>query len=220
MNLRLNVKLTGLMTAMLLLPACATAIRGPNVSFKVVTDPPGANVTTDLPAKNEKQRSQSASESHPQFRGCSPTPCEFQVSRRAEFTAMIEQDGYHPAKVEITSGLGQGVSAASATGAIVVAGGAYGALYGVASFWPMVFGSSANAGAAAGATQLATGVGVLFVGVDLASGAMLDVRPNPLVLIMIPETEPLPEDTFIDTEEELNDLLENRNSNKNLKDVS
>jgi hypothetical protein len=74
----------------------------------------------------------------------------------------------------------------------------------------MVFQTSTNAGAAAGATQAATGVGLVFLGVDVLSGAMLDVRPNPLVLIMIPEEEPIPEDSYIETEEELQEFLTQR----------
>lgn len=185
-------------------------VRGPNVAFKVATEPPGAEVTTDLVSKKARRNKDLTEDDANYFLGCAPTPCEFQVSRRSEFITEVSLEGYHTATIEITSGLGGGNSAVSATGAVVVAGSVYGTIYGVASFIPAIFGSSMNAGAAAAATQAATGVGVLFLGVDVASGAMLSVRPNPLVLVMIPDNEPLPEDTYVDSEDELKALMENR----------
>jgi hypothetical protein len=178
--------------AMLALTGCATVIRGPNVAFKVATDPVGAQVKTDLLTRKSKRDHDAQSGEPLEYRGCSPTPCEFQVSRRSEFTATVTMEGYHDASVEITSGIGSGGSGASATGGIIVTGAAYSTVYGLASFWPMVFQTSTNAGAAASATQAATGVGLVFVGVDVLSGAMLAVRPNPVVLIMIPEEESIP----------------------------
>nr|WP_070959240.1 hypothetical protein [Hyphomonas sp. Mor2] len=70
------------------------------------------------------------------------------------------------------------------------------------------FGKSGSGASAAGAVTGAAGIGILFLGVDLASGAMLDVRPNPLVLILIPDDQPLPvaSETFIETEIELEDV--------------
>lgn len=199
------------LVVMLSLTGCATVIRGPNVAFKVATDPVGAQVETDLLTRKSKRVVDAQSGEALEYRGCAPTPCEFQVSRRSDFTATVTMKGYHGASVEITSGFGRGGSGASATGAIIVTGTAYSAVYGLASFLPMVFQTSTNAGAAASATQAATGVGLVFVGVDVLSGAMLDVRPNPLVLIMIPEEEPIPEDSYIETEEELQEFLKQRN---------
>ncbi len=196
--------------AMLAVTGCATVVRGPNVAFKVATEPAGAQVETNLLTRKSKRAVDAQSDEPLEYRGCAPTPCEFQVSRRSDFTATVTMAGYHDASVSITSGLGRGGSGASATGAIIVTGAAYGSVYGLASFWPMVFQTSTNAGAAASATQAATGVGLVFLGVDVLSGAMLDVRPNPLILIMIPEEEPIPEDSYIETEEELQEFLTQR----------
>lgn len=190
--------------ACLLNSACATVIRGPNVKFHVVTDPPGATVTTDLERKRPK-------EGESKYHECAPTPCYLHVSRRAEFKTFVQLDGYHPAEIDITSGFGRGGAAAGATGTIVVSAAAYTAIYiaytGATLLPAVVTGSSLSSGAAAAGTQAATGFGLAFIGVDLASGAMLDVRPNPLILVMIPETEPLPEDTYVETKEELEALL-------------
>ncbi len=203
--------------AMLSLAGCATVVRGPNVAFKVATDPVGAQVETDLLTRKSKRAVDAQSDEPLEYRGCAPTPCEFQVSRRSGFTATVTIEGYHDASVEITSGLGRGGSGASATGAIIVTGAAYSTVYGLASFWPMVFQTSTNAGAATSATQAATGVGLVFVGVDVLSGAMLDVRPNPLVLIMIPEEESIPDDSYIETEEELQEFLKQRGGGRSAK---
>ncbi|MEL6858714.1 MAG: hypothetical protein AAFO74_10025 [Pseudomonadota bacterium] len=217
-----NKRLLGALMAgvTLLLPACATVIRGPNVAFEVATEPPGATVTTDLLTKESRRAKQADPDAPANYRGCSPTPCKFQVSRRAEFIATVTMPGYHPATVDVTSGFGSGGSAASATGAVLVAGSAYSTIYGLASFWPAVFQSSANAGAAAGATQAATGVGLLFLGVDVATGAMLNVRPNPMVLILVPEDEEKPENVYIETEEELRELLEAPDASDETDDIS
>lgn len=196
-----STKLLGAFAASLLLSACATVTRGPNVKFHIVTDPPGAEVTTDLPRKKFK-------EGESIFHGCAPSPCHIHVSRRSEFVTTVSMPGYHTATVEITSGFGNGGSAVGASGAIIVAGSVYSSVYALASFVPALFGTSANAGAAAGATQAATGIGVVMLGIDIASGAMLNVRPNPLVLFLVPEDQPLPENTYIDSPEEFEAFLE------------
>ena len=192
--------------ACLLNTACATVTRGPNVKLHIITDPEGAMVTTDLERKSTK-------DGEAKFHECAPTPCYIHVSRRAEFTLTVVEEGYHPASVEITSGLGKKGSAVSATGTVTVAASAYAgvyALYTGATLLPAVLTgstSSIGSGAAAASTQAATGFGVLMLGIDIASGAMLDVRPNPLILILIPEDQPVPEKTYIETKEEFEEFL-------------
>lgn len=236
------------------LSACATAIRGPNVDFHVITEPPGATVTTTLEDKAALRRwkkengiavesealdqssglrffemqdeARAAAEGQnitdpedalPKFyKGCAPTPCKFEVSRRAEFTTTVTLDGYHPATVEITSGFGRGGGTAAGAGTAVAATGAYVMTFSLVEgmYFVFTFGLGSSSAAASTATTAANsaalGIGAIMLGVDVASGAMLDVRPNPLGLVLIPEHEPLPEegDVMIASEEELKAIQE------------
>ena len=217
--------------------ACATATRGPNVKFHVVTDPPGATVTTDM--KTRDMRTQEVRKKRllkqgaitqankikitPEYRGCDPTPCWIHVSRKSEFTTTIELEGYHPVTVDVTSGFGKGQPGNSAGGAAITAAGGYVVTYTVASaaLSPFValFGagsaatSTASSMATSAATTAATGIGISFIAIDLVSGAMLDVQPNPLVVVLVPDTEPLPEENkLIETAQELEQVLAERQS--------
>ena len=189
--------------ACILTTACATVTRGPNVKFHIVTDPEGGVVTTDLKRGSD--------DGEPEYHECEPTPCYIHVSRRSEFVTTVTKEGYHPATVEITSGFGKSGSAVSATGTVAVAASAYVSVYtlytGATLLPALLTGSSLSSGAAAASTQAATGFGVIMLGVDLASGAMLDVRPNPLILVLIPEDQPIPEKTYLETKEELEEFL-------------
>lgn len=231
------------------LSACATVIRGPNVDFHVITEPPGATVTTTLEDKAALRRwkkengivvesetldqssglrffemqeearasvdgenATDAEDAFPKFyKGCTPTPCKFEVSRRAEFTTTVTLDGYHPANVEITSGLGRGGGTATGVGTAAATTGAYVLTYSLIEtmYFIGTFGLGSSSAAASAATSSANsaalGIGAIMIGVDVASGAMLDVRPNPLGLVLIPDDQPLPDqaDILIDTEEKL-----------------
>jgi hypothetical protein len=226
------IRLVSILLPIVLLAGCATAIRGPNVEFIVLTEPEGAIVTTTLETRDSRraraafdreQRSGSldgAGEGpQPVFHSCEATPCHFDLSRRAEFEVHVTMPGYHPATISITSGFGGGTTQAIGGGALV-ATGAYLVSYSVFSAATTVatlgLAGSSYVGSVAGsaAASAATGVGVLMLGVDLASGAMLDLRPNPLVLVLIPIDQPLPQpgDAFIATPEALEDLLEDLRS--------
>lgn len=218
----------------LCLPACATAIRGPNVDFHIVTDPPGATATTDLEtpesrralrrfeARQDRGELEDGDSHIAAYYSCAPTPCSFEVSRRAEFTLTVENEGYHTATVEVTSGFGRGGAGSSAAGAAATATGAYVVSYGVMSAASSIIASvltlgtttASSTGAASVATVGAAGVGILAIGVDLASGAMLDLRPNPVGLILIPQDQPLPDQDsgYIETEEELEEILRARDA--------
>lgn len=232
------------LVAGLSLSACATAVRGPNVDFVVATEPSGAVVSTDLLTREsrlERRRledealgrgraqgrnmnapdlpvSQEAVDLiaafEPEYRGCRPTPCQFEVSRRAEFTVTVTKPGYHPATIEITSGFGRGGSGAAAAGSAASASGAYLVAYSGVTMMEAIVGAffggaSVSSSAASTATVAAASAGAAFLLVDVASGAMLDMRPNPLVLVLVPEDQPLPDgdNLLIETEEELNALL-------------
>ncbi len=89
-------------------------IRGPNVDFHVITNPPGATVTTDLmtpESRRESERLQylvrtgvldDVGDVDVVHYACESTPCEFELSRRSNFTLVVEREGYHTATVEVT----------------------------------------------------------------------------------------------------------------------
>jgi len=176
------------------LGGCATLIRGPNTEFHIVTEPAGARVESNLDISKGRGK-------EPEYFSCPTTPCMIEISRRSNFTVNLILDGYHPATVEVTSGFGKGGAGASAAGVATGATGAYLVSYsllsGLASAMSAVTTlglstSATSAGAGSAAATGAAGIGLVFIGVDLASGAMLDVRPNPLVLILVPEDQPVP----------------------------
>ncbi len=63
-------------------------MNGTDEIFNVVTDPPGATVTTTLGGGNSAF-------------ACEPTPCGFLAPRKSLFVATIEQEGYHPIRVVV-----------------------------------------------------------------------------------------------------------------------
>lgn len=145
------------------------------------------------------------------YHSCEATPCEINVPRRSDFTLTVELDGYHPASIEITHGFGSGGS--SAAGSAVGATGAYMTTYAALAVGEALVGGLATAAggtaASSSAATVATGAAVVVGGgmilIDVASGAMLDLRPNPVILVLIPDDQPLPEGPLpvIETPEQL-----------------
>ena len=201
---------------------CATVIRGSKTNLNIVTIPPEAQVTTNLAIKSERVKAKQLKKhlalglfSEEQINqmigdnyGCVSTPCKMKLSRRAKLDLTISLDGYHDAALSVKSGYGRsgvgvsGVSsAAGATGGYLVTYGVFTAVaqLGTALLSAITAGatSAATAGANAGVSAAATGVagvvGVGMIGVDLATGSMKNLKPNPIYLVLIPDTEPLPE---------------------------
>jgi len=83
--------------AALFLVNCATLTRGTNEPYKVVTQPPGAVVTTTLETVDSIKARKNNPDLAPSYHGCSPTPCEFIVPRRSKFIVRIEREDYEPA---------------------------------------------------------------------------------------------------------------------------
>lgn len=93
----------------ILLAGCATVTRGTTEAFVIETDPGGAKVTTSL------------------GRSCEPTPCVIpKVSREADFTVMIEKEGYKTATYNVSHQTSGGGGAGMAGN--IVLGGVIGAL--------------------------------------------------------------------------------------------
>ncbi len=84
------------------LAGCATLTRGVSDQVAVLSDPPGATVTTTL------------------GNGCT-TPCSLDVRRDADFTVTVTKPGYRGRTVAVTTRL-SGTGAAAATENIATAG--------------------------------------------------------------------------------------------------
>ncbi len=85
------------------LAGCATLTRGVSDEVAVISDPPGAVVTTTLGS------------------GCAATPCTLDVSRDAAFTVTVAKPGYASQSVAVTTRISS-IGAATATENISTAG--------------------------------------------------------------------------------------------------
>ena len=171
------------------LAACTTIVRGFNDTFEVRTDPAGATVTTTLDSENAV---------------CAATPCEIQVSRKDSFIARIEKDGYHTVRIVVRNS--EFIRAeiddrkafeaeAEAAGilpsdiAMMITSGAFiasiteGTLVGSLE---LIFGNAYGGIAAFYAAPVTAGV-------DSVTGSQLNLYPNPVNIILIPETVEVPE---------------------------
>ncbi|MBS9721202.1 translation initiation factor 2 [Tianweitania sp. BSSL-BM11] len=66
-----------------IISGCASALRGTTEPVTITTEPAGAAIRTSL------------------GHTCPASPCTFQVSRKADFTAFADKPGYHPNSVFI-----------------------------------------------------------------------------------------------------------------------
>ena len=175
-----------LATATLQLGACSTVARGLNTDMVVDSDPPGATVTTDLPARGDM----------PAGRGCPATPCEFEVPHKSMFLMTIAKEGYAPIEIGVVPRRGRETldqTAVGSGGTGLAAGVTVGSLGGLAmSGFGYSTASSVGAGLAVGAAA-ATGVTVVVGGasllVDEVSGASHVPNPNPIYVVLPEEGE-------------------------------
>ncbi|WP_371397033.1 hypothetical protein [Fretibacter rubidus] len=177
---------------MLSLPACATISKGTTERVRFETVPPGVTVTTDIETTASKAARRKDKSLEPEYFSCSPTPCEIKLSRRTNTIATLTYPGMEPLEFAITSGLSRRNLAPSATGGAVTGLSLAGVGAGVgASLGATSLGFAAVAGPAA---IVAVGVGGSFMLVDAASGAAMQLSPNPLVITMVPKgTEVVPD---------------------------
>ena len=97
-----------MVSALVMVSACATITRGTSEAFVIETTPNGASARTSLGTM------------------CQPTPCVIpKVSREAEFTVTIEKEGYKTATYNVTHETAGGGGAAMAGNLIL--GGVIGA---------------------------------------------------------------------------------------------
>lgn len=164
--------------------SCATVIRGTTEPFKVITDPPGAIVTTTLETPQSKKARLSNPDLNPSTFGCAPTPCEIELPRRSKFIAKIDMTGYQPVRATILSSAGaKGKVAGTSTVGALTAVTAVEAAAAASTSIPF-FSGLASAMVISGGVVM----GSPFVVTDAVSGAMLSLYPNPVSVRLIPQT--------------------------------
>jgi len=169
------------------LTGCATVARGSHDKMAISTEPSGAVVTTD----KETIASQKARKKNPdlmaEYYGCAATPCEFEVPRKSEFIMMIEKTAYETVEIGIDHGIHKeslNANLAGSAGAGVAMGVGMGVAVG--SIATVGSGTAVAAGATA-AAAVALPLVLTSVIVDSSSGAIYNLRPNPIVLVLPPK---------------------------------
>ncbi len=171
---------------------CATATHGSHTEFAVQTIPPGASVTTDRPLEDGAANASANSEDAGYY-GCAPTPCSFRLPRRSDFNILITRPSYQPFTWAVTKMPRKEARKKAEADNLKVASAVSAANMGVA------LGSSGGglgpaAVAALGMTSafVLTAEPVFFSAnsVDLASGALIELYPNPLNVRMAKEVSP------------------------------
>ena len=191
-----------------MLSGCATATRGSQTYFAVNTLPAGAKVFTD------KQKS---SQARGEFFGCPATPCEIAMSRRSQFNVMVTKDGYSPffyvvqkrshkelkkdkvareafyldtygeiiSKEQLSknAGLSPDIENTPASAAAATAVGIW--------YTGEIVSAIATAGTitAPAAAVVAGPILMTGYGIDLTSGALIDLTPNPMIVKLAPEQD-------------------------------
>lgn len=163
------------------LTGCATISRGTNDTLVVDTIPPGARITTD-------RQTGKTEDGQPIFAGCLATPCEMRIPRRSEFLMTIEREGYEPVEIGVSSAL-----QSEALRANLATTGKSSAALGAGAFVALSSaGGLFSTGAAAGAGAATAGIVLVpafltSAAVDGATGALLSLTPNPIVIELPPE---------------------------------
>jgi len=195
-----------------ILSACSTVNRGSTDYFRIDTVPQGAKVTTSVIEKSKKKprnrqygRNKDTSSSAT-YIGCHPTPCAIALPRRSEFVVKLEHPGYEPTELFIRSTTMKGGTTANAAANLATASGTSFALVGMAAsfsatFTPLFSLGTQSVNASGIATTGATaglGIGVGMIAVDMATGANLNLFPNPVVIELTPEGTPVRIDPLVE----------------------
>ncbi|MBL1430156.1 MAG: hypothetical protein COA60_001305 [Robiginitomaculum sp.] len=181
------VKIIVLSWLLLSLSACATVTRGSNTQFVVQTIPAGATVTTDL------QRSR-ANARQVEYFACTPTPCSITLPRRSDFNVMITLPSHQPFTYAITKeynkqAITKNTKVTVAAGSVVV-GGASIFAGGVSATTAVALPGAFTAAVAVQSVIIAVPAIGVSTGVDLASGSLIDLYPNPLNVQLAVDTDP------------------------------
>lgn len=193
-----------------MLSACSTVNRGYKDHFRIDTVPQGASVTTSVIDNTRKKRQKNqygryaGSNAITQYHGCRPTPCAIELPRRSEFVVTLEHPDYEPTELFVRSTSMKGGTTANAAANIATASGTSFALVGMAAsfsaaYTPLLSLGTQSVNASGIATTGATaglGIGVGMIAIDIATGANLNLFPNPVVIELAPKgsavkTDPL-----------------------------
>ncbi len=177
----------------LALSSCATVTRGSYNEFVVQTIPAGAKVTTDL--IRNKDRTGAI-----EYYSCPATPCSIKLPRRSDFNVMITLSGFQPFTYAITKERNKEAakrnnktvlaSSAATTGGLAVGSIMVASMFTNLRALATVSAPTAIAGTATVTALYAGPVIGAAAGIDLASGSLIDLYPNPLVVQLAPESTP------------------------------
>ena len=194
-----------------MLSACSTVNRGASDRFRIDTVPQGAKVTTSVIDSSEKKRRKNqyghyqGKDAKITYHSCEPTPCAIKLPRRSEFVVKLEHPGYEPTELFIRSTTMKGGSTtsaatnlASASGTGLAVGGMFVAPITALSNLLSLTSPSVNAsGIASSGAAAGLGIGVGMIAVDMATGANLNLFPNPVVIELAPKGTPVRTDPLV-----------------------
>ena len=152
---------------------CATATRGTHEVLQINSEPSGARAISDIPSKGSKDNING-------FIGCEPTPCDLNISRRAEPVITVEKEGYKAIKFKVVSSVA--TSSSSVPTGSIVAGTRNGSH--VVAGSPDFLKRIPVAGASIFGGVMSFGAGSLL---DIATGAGLSLSSNPVTVFFAPE---------------------------------
>lgn len=168
------------------LSGCATVARGTKDKMVIDTEPPGAVVITDKELPESKSARRKDPNLEATYYGCAATPCEFKLPRRSEFILTISKSGYEDVEIGVDYGLHRESLNANLAGSAATGAG-IGLATGTLVAGLMGTGGVAVGTAAAAAGVATLGIGAVALGVDGATGAMMNIRPNPIFINLPPE---------------------------------
>jgi len=193
-----------LLIFVLALPSCATVNKGVSDFFRIDSVPQGAVATTSIETEASIKARRKNPELARQYIGCSPTPCAIKLNRRQKFIIKLEHTATTAGTAAAGAVIGAGIATSlSAIGSTIVAttfsGSATIGTFGLipietslavanSVFVPTTTSASSAAVAAIPPALAVTG-GMLLV--DAASGANLNLYPNPVVLELAPKNTPV-----------------------------
>jgi len=174
------------------LSGCATATRGSNSNFIIETIPVGAHITTTVPvqgserlSRHQIKRIRDGKRAAPlyTYRSCEPSPCGIIIPRKTEFDILITKEGFAPQIHTIGFKHRKAIARETARNTAIAAGTVSAGGIALAAGVSTSLGTTLSVGAAAsGAAIIAApivAIGLVFGGVDAASGANFDFWPNP-----------------------------------------
>ncbi len=202
--------------AAFIMTGCATVNRGTTDHFRIDTVPQGATATTSIETpKSKRDRRRNKSKS-PVYESCSPTPCAIALPRLSEFVVRLEYENYEPVEMFVTNSSRKGSLTATTAATSTTALGAVGTATGVAASGVALYGgtgaaitgttagfnfgasltpsTSSIAGAAIPPALILSGGMMLF---DAGVGANRNFYPNPVVLELTPEGNPVKIDPLV-----------------------